>query len=410
MRSLIALASLALRNLRRNRSRTALTLGAIFFGVAMTIVLAGFGNGLGVLITNDFVNGRTGALQVHRAGYGEMRDNEPLKFDMADHSAIEAAIRSTPGVGAVAARLVFGGLVNNGREGTMFLGVGVDPAREYLALPAAASDVAGSPIRRDTPTGAVAGAELARAMKVAPGGTLILQAATQAGQQNALDVDVVGTLENANAFESKRFIQVPLAFAQQLLRMPGKVTEYVVRVDDRDAIDDVAAAVRARLGSGYEVETWRQLRPQVADIIRFQQLVIGIISMVFLVIVIFGVVNTMAMSVLERTREIGTMMALGVRRARISALFLLEAAVLATAGSVLGVGFAQAFVALFTRAGGIHLAPPGSTVERWHLVPVVPAGIPRLAVIGAVLGAVVAALYPAWKAARLRPVEALRAV
>ena len=238
-----------------------------------------------------------------------------------------------PGVASVAPRLVFGGMVNNGSEGTMFVARGIDPVKEYATLPWAAKEIAGKPIAADAPTVGVIGAELGEAMRIKPGGSVILQATTQAGRQNALDLDIGGSLDNANIFESKRFIHVPLPYAQNLVGMPGRVTEYAVRVADLGNVDAVAAELRAALGPNFEVETWRQLQPNLADLIAFQRVIIGIVSVVFLIIVVFGVVNTMVMSVLERTREIGTMMALGMRRVSIGALFLLEAALLATFGA-----------------------------------------------------------------------------
>jgi putative ABC transport system permease protein len=410
MTQLLTFIRLAARNVLRNRSRSALTLGAIFFGVALTVLLAAFGNGLGTLMTNDVVYGKTGALQIHRKGYADQQDNQPLKLDMPDGGQLEARIRAVPGVAAVAPRLVFGGLINNGSEATMFIGRGVDAVKEYATLPWGAKEIVGKPISAAAPTGGVIGAELGDAMGVKLGGSVVLQATTQGGQQNALDLDIAGKLDNANFFESKRFVHVPLSYAQGLLRMPGRVTEYAVAVTDLGRVDAVAAALRAALGPDYEVETWRQLQPNLADVITFQRVIIAIVSAVFLIIVVFGVVNTMVMSVLERTREIGTMMALGVRRARIGVLFLLEAAILATFGAGLGAAVARAAVALLTAKGGFAMAAPGSRVARYHLVPVIPPAIIGLAVAASIVGAIAAALYPSWKATRLRPVEALRAI
>jgi putative ABC transport system permease protein len=401
---------LAGRNVTRNRARSALTFGAIFFGVALTILLAGFGNGLGTLMRNDIVLAKMGAIQVHRKGYADQKDNQPLKLDLPEGGELAARMRAVPGVVSVAPRLVFGGLVNNGTEATMFVGRGLDPQFEYQTLPWATKDISGKPISPDMPNTGVIGAELAAAMRVPLGGSVILQATTQSGRQNALDLDIGGSLDNANAFESKRFLHVPLAFAQSLTRMPGRATEYAIRVADTNQIDQVAAALRRALGPTYDVETWAQLQPNMADVITFQRIVIAIVSVVFLIIVVFGVVNTMVMSVLERTREIGTMMAVGVKRARIGVLFLLEAAILATLGASAGAGFGRGIVALITAKGGFAFAAPGSVSARYHLVPVIPPAIIALAVGTSILGALCAALYPAWKATRLRPVEALRAI
>lgn len=413
MRSFATLATfarLAIRNVLRNRSRSALTMGAIFFGVAMTVVLAAFGNGLAALMVNDVVNGKAGAIQVHRQGYAADRENQPIGLDMPIGGEIEARMRAVPGVRAVAPRIVFSGMINNGSEATMFVGRGVDPVLEYQALPWAGRDVAGTAVRPGAPHAGVLGGDLARALGADGTGTVVLQATTQKGQQNALDLDLGGTIDNVTVFESKRFVVVPLAFAQDLLRMRGRATEYVVRIDDLDAVDAVAGRLRAALGPAYEIETWAELQPNLADIVLFQRVVVGIISIVFLVIVVFGVVNTMVMSVLERTREIGTMMAVGLRRARVGLLFLLEASILATGGAGLGGVIGRSVVLAMELAGGFAVPAPGMTRAVYHLIPIVPRGILPLAIAASIAGALAAALYPSWKAARMRPVEALRAV
>src|SRR5439155_20927053 len=132
-------------------------------------------------------------------------------------------------------------------------------------------DIEGQVIRAEAPHAGILGGELAEALKAPAGATLIVQAATQSGQQNALDLEVGGTLAETSVFENKRLIHVPLAFAQDLVRMPGRVTGYVVRVREGADVDAVAVAVRAALGPDYEVETWRQILPNLAAVITFQR-------------------------------------------------------------------------------------------------------------------------------------------
>lgn len=401
---------LALRNLSRNRARTLLTLSAIAFGVAMTILLSALGNGLVTVMANDVILAKVGALQVHRRGYAEARDNQPLSLSFRQDSSIIEAIGQTPGVQAVAPHLVFSGLVNNGTNSTVFVGKGVDPSLEYRVLPWAKTDVSGRALQRGDFRHAIFGSELASSLEVAGEPTLVIQAATKRGQQNALDVERVGTLNASNAFEAKRVVMVPLPFAQELLRMSDEITELVVAVKKIEDVEKVAFALQQKLGSDYEVETWQQLQPSLADIIRFQRVVVMLVALVFLVIVIFGVVNTMTMSVLERVQEIGTMMALGVRRRTISTLFVLEAAFVAVLGTGAGWLLATLFVGVTTLAGGFAVAPPGASAVVHNLQLVVFPVMEKATLVGAVIGAVLAALYPAWRAAKLRPVEALRSL
>ncbi len=401
--------SLAVRNVLRNRSRTALTLAAIGFGVLMTVFLGGLAQGFANTLIDETVRGKVGALQVHLKGYADAKDSEPLDFDFPEGGALLKRIESVPGVTAVSPRIVFSGLVNNGSSSTLFLATALEPKTIGRVLPELNLQLVGRPVNASAPHGAVFGRELAESLGVKPGSTLILQAARKGGQQNAMDVDVLGTIATDVPMESKRFAYVPLAFAQELLGLDGRVTEYVVAVRTREEIPRVAAAVRAAVGPQYEVQTWNELRPDILGRVMFLRITLSFICFVFLVIAVIGVVNTMLMSVLERTREIGTMLAVGVKRGQVTLMFLLEAMTLAllgaAAGAAGGIGIAHAI----THEGGIRVTPPGTTVLR-HILPETPPGLVALAVGATLIGALGAAAYPAWRASRLRPVEALRAV
>ena len=192
--------------------------------------------------------------------------------------------------------------------------------------------------------------------------------------------------------------------------MPDRVTEFLVRVDDREHDEAIGSALQARLGAAYEVETWREAQPTVSDSIKVRAVVVNFVAFVLLVIVVFGVMNTMLMSVLERTRQIGTMLALGLKRWQISLLFVMEALVLATLGVSLAFAVSRGVMGLVASRGGIPFAMPGADIIRYHLFLVPAANMVVLALAGSFVAAIVAAAYPAYKASRLRPVEALRAI
>jgi putative ABC transport system permease protein len=402
---------LAMRNVIRSRARALLTMSAIGFGVLMTLTLGAFVNGLGNVMMDDVILGKVGALQIHKKGYDDVRENQPLNLSMELGGDLERKIAAVRGVASVSPRLVFGGLLTNGTQSANYVGVGIDPVQEPKTLPWSARSLTGKPVSAsaDKVYTAVLGNELATALALQPGTTATLQAATAAEQQNALDLEVSGNVDNGNPWESKRVLMVPLAFAQELLDMPGKVTEYVVSVPDRDEIPAVAERLRVALGPDYEVQTWSQLRPNVADVVLFQRAILGAVGIVFLVIAVIGVINTMLMSVLERTREIGTMMAVGVKRRVITMLFLLEGLLLAVVGSFAGSVVAFVLVQVVVARGGIEATAPGATAI-FAIFPDLPAWL-LLPTIGlTLLGTLLAAAWPAYRASRLDPVEALRSV
>lgn len=400
---------LALRNIGRNKARSALTIGAITFSVAMTVLLSSLVSGMRHMMMDDVIRGRVGALQVHRAGYFDARENQPLELDLEHGGELQRRLESIPNVVAVAPRITFSGLVNNGAQATLFVGQAISPEEEIRALPLSTRDIVGRQVTGGEEPAGVVGTTLAEAMGIEPGSTLVLQASTQSKKENAVDLLVGGLNHNSNPMESKRLVYVPLDFAQELLDMRGRVTEYALAVADRDRIDDTAAQVRLALGPDYEVHTWNELRPGLLDVLDLQRAIFTFIALVFLVISVIGVANTMLMSVMERTREIGTMVAVGLRREQIGRLFLMEAGAQAVLGGaiglVLGMGAALGIGAL----GGVPISEPGGTVPL-QLVPAVSTAFAIGVVLAATLGATLAALWPALRAARLDPVEALRAV
>lgn len=404
------LVRLALRSLVRNRRRSAVTLGAVALGVAVVIFAHGFGEGLMRMMVRNSLENRLGAMQVHARGYLEASEAAPLKLDLANPEELIAKARAVPGVVAVTPRIRFGALVGNGRTSSIVIAEAIDPEREVTVCPARSSEVdaqAGAFVSRDKPRAGVIGAELARSLKVKRGDLVTLQAAAREGAQNALDLEVGGVSRGAaSLLESKRVVLVPLSYAQELLQMEGHVTELAVRVDEIERIPEIAEALQAALGSDVEVSRWDEVMPFLRDAVGRLGIVLRGISAVLFFIVVFGVVNTMLMNVYERTREIGTLMAVGIRRRQILALFLFEAAAIGLVGSLLG---AAVGIALTLAAGvqGITITPPGALFAQ-IIHPVARLDLAAGAVIVALVGAVLAAAWPSWKASRMNPVDALR--
>jgi putative ABC transport system permease protein len=282
----------------------------------------------------------------------------------------------------------------------------VDPARELSVCTLRTNGMTrGHFLSKDQPHGTVLAGELVRRLALPDGGLLAVVAPDRDGSLNAVELPLVGVagLPGAPGLDAK-LGYLPLASAQELLRMEGRATEVVVGVADMGEVDVVQQRLQAALGPDYEVITWRQAVPPLADAILYQNVVFSIVSTIFLIVALVGIANTMLMSVLERTREIGVMMSVGLRRSGILALFLAESAILGLLGAVPG-SLAATLVAKALNTWGIQLTGIGGgpVVIRPHvsLVEVV------FALVICVVGTIVAALGPAWRGSRLRPVEAL---
>ncbi len=420
-----SLPALAARNVARNRRRSLVTLAAVLLGVTAVLVLRGITNGFVRLMVDDIVQGRTGALQIHPAGYVASVDALPLEPNMPYAPDLVARIRAVPGVTGVTGRIQFSGLVSNGVAQTTFVGRGLDVATEKEAVPRAGFDVlpGGRALSPGDYAHALLGSELARSFRAVPAGErakagagaealvdrVTLASSSPRGRANSLDVSVEGLSQSSLPFENKRVVTVPLRLAQDLLGLEGRVTEYAVAVEDLAQLERIAVELRAALGPDYEVHTWQELQPFVRDVINRQKWVLGLISVILFVIILTGIINTMLMSVFERVREIGTMLAVGMRRRQVLLLFLTEAGLLGVLGGLGGVALGSAVVRLLA-ARGIPLAMVAGLGSRSVLRPELSPSFVLLTLAVAVVGALAASAWPAWRASRLEPVEALRSV
>ncbi|MBE2249390.1 MAG: ABC transporter permease [Myxococcus sp.] len=430
----MALMKLAVRNLLRNKRRTVITLTALVAGVGAMVAIKGFIGGQQRQILDNQMRGTLGALQVHKKGYVENVLGSPLTLDFADTPALRARIAAVPGVAAVSPRIEFGAQVStpdkkpapaDGSDlpeadqgsASFLMMTAFDPALERHVTRKRWEWVKwgrGEMLQSAELEQVVLNEDFARGVEVPMwrSGTelppieqrLAVLAPDRDASLNGVNVVMVGTLASATPNDRRMGI-MSLGPAQALLRMEGRVTEYGLDVAEGFDVNQTRDAVQAALGADFEVHTWEQRIPFVKDIIETEDFVFGVVSSIFLFVVLLGVVNAMLMSVLERVREIGTMLAVGMRRWRIVTLFISEGVVLGLIGGTLGALLGFAWVA-WAESRGLSIPAPGANVPS-IVRPHVDVSFLIRAVFQATAGAALASLWPAWRASRLRPVEAL---
>jgi putative ABC transport system permease protein len=400
---------IAFRNVLRNRRRSLITFSAVFLALGIMVSIRGFLNGLQATIRESVVLGQTGALQVHRTGFLKSV-SASLDMSIPSDDAFLAKITAIPGVKEATARIMFGGMPNANDVSTAALFTAMDPKRELTVCPRRNEMIyRGKALKDSGPAAAILSPELAASLGIKLGQKATLLTGDRDGVMNALDFEFVGEYGQPGLpLPDKKLGFVPLAFAQELLRMEGRATEIAVALHHFEDAEKVKPVLQATLGPEYEVSTWHDVAAYIDDAIATQNFILNLIAGVFLFVALLGIANTMLMSVLERTREIGTMMSVGVRRRQILTLFLLEASLLGLAGGVLGSIAGGGFVLYYGHKGMI-LPIPGMLAPL-HVFPLVSAGY-ILFILGlAAGGAALAALWPSVRASRMRPVEALSAV
>src|SRR5881396_2299353 len=321
-------AKLALRNVFRNRRRTLITLAAMGFGAAAIIVFGGFVHSIYYGVRESTIRSQVGHIQIYRKGYSEKGNLAPFDYLIADYPALRDELRRLPHVKTVTARLGFSGLVSTGDTTTAFVGSGVVPEGE-MDLSALAVIVDGKELATREPRGITLGVGLARAFGVKPGDDLMLLTTTKAGAINALAVKVRGVWESGEKAYDDRFLRIGLPETQRVLDLEGGEVQSVVLL--LDATDNTARVreslerlIRDR-GLDLEIKTWEDLALRYHQVRELFGRIFAVLTLIVSIMVVFGITNTMTMAIFERTREIGTVMALGTRRRGVVSMFVLEA-------------------------------------------------------------------------------------
>jgi putative ABC transport system permease protein len=306
-------------------------------------------------------------------------------------------------------RLNISGLVSNGRTSTIFLANGVIPRDEKTIRSAWAAfrPVKGEGLSDKKSFGVEMAEDLARYLDLKPGSDGVVMATTLDGQMNALDIEVAGVYDTGSDATNDKYMRVPFSFAQSLYDTE-KADRVVVLLNDWKNTEAARSRLLDRLsgaGLGCEIKTWNELSLFYTKVRGMFDMIFMFIFCIVFIIVVMSVINTMGMAVLERTREIGTLRALGLKRRGVSFLFAIEGAMLGFLGTIFGI-ILNVIVWAIIRAAHPTYIPPGVSTPVPLIVNLVPQAMFFLMVF-LVLLSLAAAILPARRAAKQNVVDAL---
>jgi ABC-type lipoprotein release transport system permease subunit len=396
---------LARRNVVRNLRRTLVMLAAISVGLWAMLFYAAFSRGWENDVVHDAISTLTGHLQIHAPGY---LDDPSVDHSMAPPDADLSRLLDGPEVVAWAGRVRVPAVVQSERETAGVTLVGIDPRAERGLSFIDGAVEEGQSLASADDRAIVLGRALAERLRTGLGKRVVVL--SQAADHSVADrgFTVVG-LFDAN----REATEMGLAFvgrerAAAMLGLGDRLSEIAVRLHDRSRLASVVAALR-RAAPGLDVEPWTELEPLSQAILSLAESWIWIFYLVMYVAMAFGLVNTLLMAVLERTRELGLLQALGMRPRLILGQVLLESAILLVVGTAVGGVLTAASLALL--AGGLDVSGLAQGAELWGMSKVIHpaltgADVAKAVVTVTALG-LLASLYPALRAARRVPVEAI---
>lgn len=397
--------SLAARNVRRHTKRSLFALIIIAGGVIAFLLAGGFINWILHSMRETTIQSQLGHIQITRPGFRAAGASDPYKYLLTE-SEIANRIEAEALVRTVAPRLTFGGLVSHGNETIAFIGEGIEPSKE-APITKAIIIVAGRDLTENDTAAVLMGAGLAANLGVVPGDRVVLLGNTAEGSLNAVEVEIAGLFATFMKAYDDSVMRAPIAIARELMRVEG-ATSWVVLLDDTDHTEGAMGVLASGLDPGkFELTPWWDLADFYRKTVDLFTKQVALVRILIAAIVILSITNTLSMAVAERTGEIGTSMALGVKRRRILMLFLFEGGILGISGGVIGVGLAVALGALISHVGIPMPPPPG--MDKGYIGQILIS--PSLGIDGFLLAFVttlIASVFPARRAARLNVVDALR--
>jgi putative ABC transport system permease protein len=410
---------LAWRNLWRNRRRTLIAMAAIGLGYAMLLFVACLMAGLRQQMIESGTCLVLSDIEVHAPDYYPDRATYQTLGGQkgTDVSSLVAAIAADPRVQATSPRVYGYGLVSAAHQSAGAEILGVVPDQEQKITVLQTRIVKGSYLTEQLPKGVVMGDTLATTIGVEVGSEIVLLTQAADGSMGNGLYTVAGMFHTGLDAIDQGLVLMSLSSLQRLLRLPpGRIHEIGIKLHDITETT-TAAALEGQLSKTLpvRVRAWPELAPELADYVQFNHRVTFILFFIFFLLSVIGIVNTMLLAVIERTRELGMLMAVGMRPVQVVGLILAEAGGLTGASLVLGGALAVPLL-WYLQVHGLNLDGNGGEVSLAGVV------VGHLwygrqdftaytqAALGLAVTALVSALYPALRAARLRPMEALRKV
>lgn len=365
----------AFLNLQRNRRRSVLSILIIAIAVFALTAAGGFG-----LYTYESLKEstarETGHITISQPNYFEMDEEMPLENGLADSATISKALIANKAIRGIQPRIEFNGLISNGSKSTIFVGSGVNDREFDMKGPfldirqgKTLSNV-NSPRYDESEPEVMLGVDLAKNLKVSVGDWVTLLATTSDGALNAFDFKVRGIFSTGVPELDKRQLYLHILSAQDLLASDRVSTLSVFLFDTQktQTVQNWVDTTLSNIDLAQEIELtpWQDRAFFYSKVKDLYDRIFGIMGAVMALVVFVALFNTMTMSVTERTREIGTLSALGTYPSEIVSGFVKEAGLLALIGSVVG-GLLSALAALFLMVVDVQMPPPPGRTDGYPL-------------------------------------------
>jgi len=402
------LLAIAWKNIWRNKTRSAIIIAAISLGLLGGLLASGVSFGMGDQMIAEAKGTHLSDIQIHQKNF---RESQNIADTIPQASTLVSRIGAMHNVKGVAQRVVLTAMAASPVTATGVELIGVVPEREKQITDLPKKIIDGSYFGGKVRNPVVIGQALARELDVKTGSKMVFTFQNDSGVITGSAFRVAGIFKTVSSDFDKTTAFVRAEDLQRLIGS-GSWHEIAILLAPKTSADSVAAFLR-KTSSGLQVDTWKQLSPDLAYVSESLATMLYIFMIVILAALAFGIVNTMLMVVLERRRELGMLMAVGMSQKTIFGMIVLETVVLSLTGALIGMVMTIIVMAILSRTG-IDLLVISQGLSQFGipqiLYPSLPAGMYPILMAMVIATAILAAIYPAVKALKLKPSEALRTI
>lgn len=402
------LIKLAWKNIWRNRSRSLVTMAAIFFAVILSVVTSSLQDGVFDNLIKNMVSFYSGYMQVHKKGYW----NEQILDNSLEASAtMERQLLGNKNVTAISPRIESFALASSGDITKGCLVVGISPEKENKITRLREKLIAGSYLQEHD-TGILLSEGLSKRLQLHLHDTMVLIGQGYHGATAAGKYPIKGILKFGSPDLNDKALFMPLALAQDFYGAYNMLTTYVMALNGNSNLQATAVSLQSAIGEEYEVMTWEEMMPDVVQHIRTDTASSKIIQGILYLLICFGIFGTLLMMMVERKFEMGMLVAIGMKKIKLAVLLLLESIITVTTGCVAGILVSIPVVTYLNRHPLRFSGEAAKIYERFGFEPIFPASVEAghfiaqgliVLTIGMFLS-----LYPMIKIAGLKPVAAMK--
>jgi ABC-type lipoprotein release transport system permease subunit len=400
---------LAWRNIWRNKRRSLIVLVSIVIGMAALIFFDGFSNGMMQQMLSNQISSNISHIQIHKKGFN---DNKIIKNILPDRQKVEQILKENAQVKFFSERVITFGLLSSASSSSGIYLYGIKPGAEEKISKIKTSIVEGNYLS-DAKRDILIGKKLAEKLNVGLGDKVVAMANTPDGSIGSDVFRVAGIFETFSSEFDKSTIYISEQTAQNMLGIDNETLEFAMIIEDYKKVDEVKANLQLKLGDEYEVLSYKDLLPMIIFSMDIYQESMFIFNLIIGLALIFGIINTMLMSVFERINEFGVLMAMGMKNSRLFFMIVLEAFIIGIVGTIVGL-IVGILIHIPLSHSGIDFSLFAEGLESFGvgaiIYPILSLGnlismiflIPFISVAGA--------LYPAYRAIKLEPVYAINYV